>query len=335
MTDADSRVTTLGTIETQIITRSEELPEMASGDFFHSRDMFEMAERTPGQTPFMVVARHNDGTIAGHLLATLRRRGSLIPPYLFTQGRVYGCGVYADGADKEAVFRAMLAAITSKLRDKMCLYIEFSNLTHKMFGYKDFREQGYFPVHWMAVHISLHSKDPRERLTTRVATRIERARDAGVDTRVMEHYDDFAAFYKLLKNYFTLRLRRYLPPEKQLYEMGDNANSRIFITRFKGKVIGGCVCVYSGSDAYLWYMAAKNKSHPKLHPATSTVWAAIDYAYKHGYAHIHFMDVGLPFRKNPYRDFILSFGGKPVSTYRWFRFTFPLLNNVLRWIYRP
>ena len=322
-----------GTIETEIITRGEELPELAPGDFFHSRDMFMMAERTPGQVPFMAVARQN-GVVVGHLLATLRRRGSLIPPYLFTQGRVYGCGEYADGADKEAVFSSLLGAITSKLSGKMCLYIEFSNLKQKMFGYKVFRNEGYFPVHWMNVYISLHSKDPRERLSSRVASRIERAHEAGVETRVMEHWDDFAAFYKMLKNYFTLRLRRYLPPERQLYEMGDNKNCRIFITRYRNKVIGGCACVYSGTDAYLWYMAARNKSHPKLHPATATVWAAIYHAYKNGYAHIHFMDVGLPYRKNPYRDFILSFGGKEASTYRWFRFTLPIVNSAIGWLCR-
>ncbi len=46
------------------------------------------------------------------------------------------------------------------------------------------------------------------------------------------------------------------------------------------------------------------------------------------------MDVGLPFRHNRYRDFILSFGGKEVSTYRWFRFSFSWLNRVIGWFYR-
>jgi hypothetical protein len=46
------------------------------------------------------------------------------------------------------------------------------------------------------------------------------------------------------------------------------------------------------------------------------------------------MDVGLPFKKNRYRDFILSFGGKEVGTYRWFRFSIPWMNKLVGWFYR-
>jgi hypothetical protein len=46
------------------------------------------------------------------------------------------------------------------------------------------------------------------------------------------------------------------------------------------------------------------------------------------------MDVGLPFRHNPYRDFILSFGGKEVSTLRWFRINFRWANKLASWLWR-
>ena len=108
----------------------------------------------------------------------------------------------------------------------------------------------------------------------------------------------------------------------------------MFLTKYKGKVIGCCACVFSGSNAYLWYSASLRKSYLRLHPSVLTVWHAIKYAHTHGYAHISFMDVGLPFQKNPYREFILQFGGKPVSTYRWFRFSFRWLNSLMSWLHR-
>jgi hypothetical protein len=46
------------------------------------------------------------------------------------------------------------------------------------------------------------------------------------------------------------------------------------------------------------------------------------------------MDVGLPFQKNPFREFILRFGGKEQSTYRWFRFGIRWINRLLTWLYR-
>ena len=46
------------------------------------------------------------------------------------------------------------------------------------------------------------------------------------------------------------------------------------------------------------------------------------------------MDVGLPFRKNPFRDFLLRFGGKEVSSYRWFRISIRWVNRLASWLWR-
>ena len=45
--------------------------------------------------------------------------------------------------------------------------------------------------------------------------------------------------------------------------------------------------------------------------------------------YLEFMDVGLPFRRHGYRDFVLRFGGKQSSTRRWFRVSWPWLNKLM------
>ena len=320
-------------VDIVIIEHSNNLPQMASTHFLHSAEYFCILEKTRGQTPLMVVARRG-GRVVAHLLASLRRRGSLIPPYLFTQGRVYGEGDYADGEDREELFGLMLTAITRKFRRQLCLYVEFSHLSLKMFGYRSFRQQGYFPVHWMAVHNSLHSRAPEDRLSEKMLERIEHIEAAGVEVSVVEDFDEFREFHRMLRRFFSLKLRRYLPPERLFAELLSSRHALLFCTRHRGRVIGGCACVYDEEDAYLWYLASKSKSHPTLHPETATVWAAINHAYDHGYRHFRFIDVGLPFRRSPFRDFILSFGGKEVSTYRWFRISLPWLNRLAAWFYR-
>lgn len=70
-----------------------------------------------------------------------------------------------------------------------------------------------------------------------------------------------------------------------------------------------------------------------LYPATYTVWSALKYAHEHGYAHMFFLDAGLPFKRNPMREFILNFGGKQVSEYRWFRIQFPWVGRLMDWFY--
>ena len=55
-----------------IITKSKDLPELDSSNFFHSRQLFEMAKQTPRQKPYMVVAQTAEGQVMAHLLAILR-----------------------------------------------------------------------------------------------------------------------------------------------------------------------------------------------------------------------------------------------------------------------
>ncbi len=192
---------------------------MDSRNFFHSPELFRICEKTSGQTPYMVVAEQ-DGVVVAHLLATLRRRGSLIPPYLFTQGRIYGEGEYNANVNKEEVFKLMLSAITQKLKRKLCMNIELSDLSQKMFGYKHFKKEGYFPVHWMEVHNSLHSMPPEDRLDEKMSERISRIIEQEVEFKQVEDYEQFRKFYKMFNQFPSLKIRRYLPPSKQFWELG-------------------------------------------------------------------------------------------------------------------
>ena len=78
-------------------------------------------------------------------------------------------------------------------------------------------------------------------------------------------------------------------------------------------------------------MAFRRKSFAFVHPDQMTLWHTIGYCHSRGYQHIYFMDVGLPYKKSPFREFILGFGGKPTSTRRWFRFSIRWVNALLTW----
>lgn len=316
-----------------VVTRGEDLPPLVEGSFFHSPELFRMAERTPGNTPYMAVATDGKGKVVGQLLAVTRRRGSWLPPYLYTHAHVYGEGEYAPGVDAESVFGLLLDKVTQTLRKHLCLYIEFSDLSQKMFGYRHFRREGYYPMLWQEIHNSLHSVPPRDRLSRVQLKRLGRLERRGLTSHEVETPEDTREFYLLMRRYYRLKIRRYLPPKEQFDAMRLTRSVRLFVTRYKGKVVGGCACVYSQGNAYLWYLAVKRR-YPHLHLAWFTVWKALEYAYERHYRHMFFMDVGLPWRRNPFREFILGFGGKPVSTYRWFRFSISWLNTLSRWFHR-
>lgn len=115
--------------------------------------------------------------------------------------------------------------------------------------------------------------------------------------------------------------------------MVQGKQSKIFIVTYKDKIIGGSACIYSEDNAYLWFSGGMRKTYALQYPGILAVWHALTDAKKWGYRHLEFMDVGLPFRKHGYRDFVLRFGGKQSSTRRWFRFRWEWLNKLLNKIY--
>lgn len=329
---------------TYIYTKAEDLPEgLMKEKFFHSPQLFMLSKQTPRHKPYMVVVETADGKILSQLLALVRYRTSWFPPYLYMHCRILGEGAYCDeyreNEKRLILFTQMLRKLTEKLGRRM-LYIEVSNLSQKMFGYKEFRMQGYFPVRWMSIHNSLHSRAPEERIGQRMQKHIETAYARGVVTSEVANDSDFLDFMRLLHRHNRFKPKRFIPHEDFFRGIMSQGRGRLYITRYHDHTIGCSAVVYSGghapmqNNAYLWYSAFRRKSFAWLHPDEVTIWHAIKDSYRLGYDHICFLDVGLPFRKNRFRDFILRFGGKPTSTYRWFRTSIGWINRLLSWLYR-
>ncbi|MBR6867601.1 MAG: GNAT family N-acetyltransferase [Prevotella sp.] len=323
-------------VQVHIITQTNELPTMDNANFFHSRQLFEIIKQTPRQRPYMAVVETADGRLLAHLLAVVRYRSSWMPPYLYMHCRIMGEGVYSyphEGYAENRLFGMMIEALRDKLSRRV-LYIEISNLSQKMFAYRELKRLQFFPVNWMSIHNSLHSHTPEERCSDRLQQHIDKAYARGVITDEVKSETDFSAFMKLLKRHHWLKPKRYIPDQQFFETIKQQGHGRLYLTRFRDHVIGCSAVAYSRQNAYLWYMAFRRKSFAFVHPDELTLWNAIKDAHQRGYQHIYFLDVGLPFSQNPYREFILRFGGKPVSTYRWFRCSISWINSLLSWIYR-
>lgn len=321
-------------LTTHVYSSDDRLPDGLKGEnFFHSPQLFDLCRDTPRHQPFMVTVETAEGRVVAQMLAVVRRRTSWLPPYLYRQCRVLGEGVYCADLPKDQLFAMMLQTLRETVGRKS-LFIEVSNLSQKMFGYRYFRENSFFPVRWMSIHNSLHSHTPEERLSHKMLQRIESCYRKGVVTDEVKSDADFKSFSKLLRSHNWLKPKRYIPADEFFIGIKKLGNSRLFVTRYHEHIIGCSAVVYSERQAYLWYAAYRRKSYIKQHPDELTIWYAIKDAHSRGYEHIYFMDVGLPYSHNSFREFILSFGGKPVSTYRWFHCTTKWINALLTWIYR-
>ena len=107
---------TMDGLRVHIYSKGDQLPLMKCRNYFHSEALFHVCEQTPRLRPYMVVVQRNDGAIICHLLAILRYRSSLFPPYLYMHCRIYGVGDYDEEYEEsmDELFDLMLDALTRK-----------------------------------------------------------------------------------------------------------------------------------------------------------------------------------------------------------------------------
>lgn len=313
------------------------VPPLPGHTVEHSTELFHVYEQTRGYSPFLVVAFEGERPVA-KLLAVMRKSVRWFPPSIIRRCEVYRNGEYFDTSlNKENLFGEMLEYLTREVIQQSFL-IEFRNLEQPLFGYKYFRKNHYFPVNWLRIYQSLHSLPPQERLDASRKRQINRAVKNGVTIKVVETEEELNIFLAMLKKAYTSKIRKHFPdinffrllaalnPDKEIAQM--------FIVKYKEKIVGGSFCLYSDKNAYLWFSGSMRKTYARVYPGVMAVWGAITYAYEKGYEHFEFMDAGLPFKKFGYRDFILGFGGKQVSTRRWFRLRWTWLNRIVCWLYQ-
>ena len=317
-------------------TKGSIVPDLPGDSLFHSTALYRVYEKTSGYRPFMLVAYEEDRPVA-KMLAVVRKSVRWFPPSFIHHCVIYEpCEFLDEHVDKSSLFNEMLSHLTREILSHTFL-IEFRNLRQPLFGYRAFRENGYFPIRWMRVYNSLHSKTPEERLSPSRKRQISKAKKQGVITKVAETEEEVTEFVRMLRMNYSSKLLKHFPDLSFFKELGnqkvDHEIQKLFIVKSKDKIIGGSVCLFSSGTAYLLFSGALRKRYKYHYPGVMAVWSAIKYAHKHGYQHFEFMYVGVPFRHYGFREFILRFGGKQSSTRRWYKFRWQWLNKLLTKFY--
>lgn len=308
---------------------ADDVPVLPGKNLFHSVELFHILERATGFVPRMVVAYEEDVPI-GKLLCANRRIFSWTD--IYQKAIIYGNGEYFNTSRKpDEIFAEILPYLSAQLSDKV-FFIEFRNLEEPLFAYRYFRQNRYFPVRWLRVQNSIHHEMIDKWMSTKRRKHIQQGLDNGAELGIVETEEELRVFFRMLKHFYQSKVSRYLPDLNFFFSLftykTEKQLAEIFTVKYKEKIIGGAVCFFSDSTAYLVLVGGMRKSYPTLYPNVLAVWNAMNYAREHGYRHFEFMNAGLPFKKFGYRDFILRFGGKQLGTRRWFRMRWNWLNKL-------
>ena len=251
---------------------------------------------------------------------------------------VYGAGEFLDTSlpaskeKEEEIFGEMLEHLTQEA-SRTCILIEFRNLDNSMFGYRFFRKNDFFPVNWLRVRNSLHSTQKAEdRFSPSRIRQIRKGLKNGAKVVEAHTVEEIKEFSRMLHKVYSSRIRRYFPANDFFRHMNSmlirGKQAKIFIVKYKEKIIGGSVCIYSGENAFIWFSGGMRKTYALQSPGILAVWKALKMPMNGVPSHgVH--GCRTSFRKHGYRDFVLRFGGKQSSTRRWFRISWSWLNNLL------
>ena len=324
----------------EIFTRSERLPELIAGSAIHSAHMFRTLEKSKGCKPYMLVAYDSNNNEAGHLLFIKRRDIRIIPPVLSYWYSILGEGVYSKECQNREELFTMFIEKVFDMFDFIHAFIEVQNIEDSRFAYSTFSKYNFVPIRDQRMYISLHSKSPQERLTRSYRAHIRKAESNGVTFGQATTEYEIKEGLKLLKNYYMSKTRRQLPGSRALHSMlHDNdgklsEQAKLFIVKFKDKIIGSSICLYDQERAYLAYSCGLRKRFPMQYPGIMAIWASLTDAHQRGFAHFEFLEARNISRLH--RNFIntlLNYGGKQVGTLRWYHFKWNWINKILRSIY--
>lgn len=317
--------------------RGKDIPELPGTDTFHSKALFLLYEATSHYSPILIVATRAGKPVA-KLLAVIRKNAQFLPFPFLKRCEIYGTGEYMDEhIDKEEVFGYMLEHLTYEAL-RHAFLIEFRNLKNALDGHRYFRANKYFAIHWLRVRNSLHKVDKvEERFSPSRVRQVKKGLKNGAVVHETDNPEEIAEFSRLIHKIYATHIRKYFPTVEFFQQMNvrliSQGLAKVFIVKYKDRIIGGSSTLYSGENAYLWFSGGMTKRYATLYPGVLAIWKAMSDAKACGYQHIEFVNVGLPFQKHGFRNFILRFGGKQSSTRRWFRVRWSFLNNFFIRIY--
>ena len=324
----------------EIYTKGEELPQLLPGNIQHSALMFRTLEKSKRSQPYMLVAYDDNQKEAAHLIIIKRKPLFPFLPIIGNRYTIYGEGVYREGCSEREEIYTMFLDKLFDIADSLHSYIEIKTIEDPRFAYATLSRRNFIPVRDHRIYISLHSKAPEERLSRKYRSHIRKAKERGVSYRIATSPAEIEQALHLLHNYYISKVRRPFPDTrilKQLLTHPDGkprSETQLFVVEYKGKIIGSSIVTHDKERAYLAFSCGLRKSHPTCYPGIMAVWAAIESAHRNGYPHIEFLESRtLAGIRSSYKNFLLNFGGKQVSTLRWYRFKWNIFNKILRAIY--
>ncbi len=316
----------------------EELPPLNDVKFFHFVTSFDWNKNISYYKPLMFIVFRDNKPIASMFALIMRVNRFLYGSSLFKRCYIsQQPSFFVEDINKIEIFDLLISSLVKEVENKV-YFIEYRNLGDAVFGYKGFRENGFYSIKWINVRNSLQRKRKIwEQLSSTRRNQVNKAKRKGVVLEEVTSYEKLPEIYRLIDKSRNWKISNKFPPYQYFENFFNNyvadGKGKILISRYNEKIIGGIILGFEQKTVYVLYFWGKEKSYKLYYPTVFTIYSAMEMAEKEGYDYFDFMDSGYLNINAGKPRFLLQFGGKPKATRRWYRFNWRLLNFFAKKIY--
>lgn len=300
----------------------------ATGTWFQSPEAYEFYASQPELFNPFAVGLENNGKLRAVCVGYVTVEKSAIKQALTRRAIIIGGPALADNCT-EAEVTELMCAVRKELKDE-AIYFECRNFNDYSRWKGAFAAAGFEYVPHLNFHVDTSSVEVVEANLGK-----SRKRDVRTTIRegvsVIEHPTDeqVCEYYKVLDNLYRTKVKTPLFPLSFFLALNKHKDGRLLLTEYKGKIIGGTVCVEQVNKCvYEWFVCGEDGVYPHVYPSSYATYAGIKYAAEHGCARFDMMGAGKPDEAYGVRDFKARFGGVEVEHGRFLCITKPLLYKI-------
>ena len=254
-----------------------------------------------------------DGKVKGRIVGYVQRDGGPIKRFLSRRAVINGGPMLAEDITEDE-FTKLLDECRSLLRGK-AIYCETRNFNDYGRYESAFLRNGWqYEAHYN-FHVDTSSVEAVESKLGKSRKRdIRTSLREGAEFGEARNEQEVSDLYALLVNLYRTKVRTPLFPYEFFLKLYRSSWGRIFVVRYRNRVVGGTVCVCGGDVVYEWFACGEDGGIRNVYPSTLATYAGIMYAAENGYRRFDMMGAGAP-GDGGYgvRDFKAKFGGELVE----------------------
>lgn len=295
--------------------------------FFQSPDCYDFYSSLSFIKPFLIAVEENDELTAlacGYIIAD----GGKLKQF-FSRRAIIPGGVLLKERVSEEALQLLLTELSLSLSKKV-IYIEARNYVDYSAFLPVFDKAGFILKPHLNFHVptaSIESAHSQLNATKRRDVKLSIKNGAVCELSVS--LDDMISYYTILEDLYKTKVKLPLFPFEFFEKILTIPDSRFFVLKYQGEVIGGSVCVVLPEKVmYEWFVCGMDGAHKNIYPSTLVTWSAIEYAAANGYQYFDMMGAGKPDASYGVREFKSKFGGAMVEHGRFLYLCRPLMYTI-------